>query len=124
MAMNDQLRKIIEELAANAKAGQAQWEKINPSTFKLEQEDSYLTLQRVDASGITGMLGGVVKYQYVLQAVTEESQNNAAEDSRKVLFRLSSADREEYETLLKYLFDAIYNGIESNVAKMLGKFVK
>lgn len=118
---------MIKQLSERSKAGSIKWEKINPSTFKWDQdsEGSYVTLQRVDASGISEMLGGIVKYSYILQAVTDDSNKSASDDENKrILFKLNSADRDEYNALLKELFDAIYNGIERNVASLLQGFLK
>lgn len=126
MTINDDLLRIIGELSDRSRSGDINWEKINPSTFKLVQdvEGRYVTLQRVDASRISDMLGGVVKYHYILQAIAEDSKGASGDENKKILFKLNSADREDYNALLSNLFDAIYNGIEKNVANLLGGFLK
>lgn len=128
MAINTDLLETIKQLSEKSKAGIIRWEKINPSTFKWVREDegSYVTLQRVDATGIRELMLGLgdVKYNYVLQAISDDGKTSSEEDGKKIIFKLSSADKEEYNVILKELFDAIYNGIEKSVANLLGGFLK
>ena len=126
MTVTNELTEVITQLCSKAKSGEVSWQRVNPSTFKLVQDDKgeYLTLQQVYSTNLRDALMGTSKFNYILQFISHDPQNPSKEEAKKVLVTLSSADRSEYTELLRELYSAVNSGIDKHAANMLGRFLK